>query len=427
MNTVPEPKRSLPGILRRPLVATLILAFVLRAAPNVYMEWKHPGKHAGNIEELEFYIDDVARSLIVGGGFVHSLNPRPGCPYHFTPGTPFDFEPPLAAWWVGLVYFAIGPNIFLARIVQCLMDACVCPLLYVLARRMTVDRGTALLSAFLYAVYPLAIAICLGLYYQVPMNLALIWLVLCLIAPVTWRNGLWAGVALALSALAKPVTLPLIALLPVLKFLGWLRGKISLRACLLWCLSFVAASLAILTPWTVRNYLVFHRFVPVQNGAGAPLMLGSKEKYIDVDCAAVHEKYDSEMKYPPGEYERVAINNHVDHLRQAPLDYLRFLTKKFAFTWYNTEGKTKNWPTLLLQAPFLLLAIVGLIGVPRLWRQNGNGYVPALVLYICAVQVVFLPLVRYTLAVMPLVMVIAAVGGMWLVQRFPKSPANLTP
>lgn len=418
-------KWTIRSILWRPLALTFVLAFALRAAPNVYMQWTKPGQHPGNIEELEFYVDDVGRSLIAGGGFVHSINPRPGCPYGFKPGTPYDFEPPLYAWWVGLVYFIFGPNIFLARILQCLMDSCVCLLLYVLACRITRNRDTALLSAFLYAVYPLAIFICLGLYYQVPMNLVLIWLILCLMAPVSWRNGLWAGLAVGLSALAKPVTLPLIALLPAVKFAECLRRKITLTVCLVWCSCFAAASLATLAPWTVRNYMVFHHFVPVQNGAAHPLLLGSADKYLDLDCTSIKHSCPETHAEFRNDYARMAVNNHLEHLKDAPVDYLRFLAKKFFLSWYNTEGKEKNSLVLLIQIPFLTLAVVGLICVPRLWLQNGNWYVPAIVLYICAVQVAFLPLVRYTLAVMPLVMLMGAVGGTWLLRRLTPSKKEI--
>jgi hypothetical protein len=306
---------TFPPPLWHPLAVIFFAAFALRAAPNIYMEWKSPGKHPGNIEELEFYVDDVARSLIAGGGFVHSINPRPGCAYHFTPGTPFDFEPPLYACWLGLVYFAFGPNIFIARILQCLIDSCVCLLLYVLARRVTGDRNTALLSAFLYAVYPLAIFMCLGLYYQVPMNLALIWLVLCLMAPVTWRSGFWAGLAVAVSALAKPVTLPLIALLPAARAAGCLWRKMTekkndARSCLLWCLCFTFASLAALAPWTVRNYQVFHHFVPVQNGGDVPLLVGSKEEYIDMASIDAYRAIAKDNPASPDSAREVAIKNH---------------------------------------------------------------------------------------------------------------------
>jgi len=394
-----------------------VLAVVLRATPIVFREVREPGWHARNLDNIGWYYDDVARSLIVGEGFVHSVNPRPECPWGFKPGTPFHFVPPLYAYWLGLVYFVFGPNLVLAKILQCFMDASVCLLLYVLARRVTGDRKTALLSALLYAVYPLSIYACQWLNYQKPLNLALVWIVLCLTAPVTWRNGMWTGLAVGVSALAKPVTLPLIALIPVVKGVECMWRKVSMKVCLLWCLVFVVVCLATLTPWTIRNYLVFDGFVPVQNGGGGPLFHGSKEKYVDLDVGTFAKKYKDEIDAARGNFARAAINNHLEHLRSAPLDYFRFLGKKFLLTWYNTESRTKNTPALIIQTPFLLLAILGLVCAARLWLKRGNWYVPGMVLYFGAVYTAFHPYIRYMVAVMPLVMVVAAVGGMWLLRK----------
>ncbi len=391
------------------LAAVFALAFLLRAAPLVYLEVREPGWHASHIEELEFYFDDVGRSLITGSGFVHSVNPRPNCTYGFKPGTPFEFEPPLYAFWIGAVYSVLGPNIFLAKVLQALMDASACLLLYVLCRRVTAGTrfdspATALFSALLYAVYPLAIQVGMHLYYQVPMNLILIWLVLCLLSPATWRNGLETGLAVGLSALAQPVTLPLLAILPLLRIRR-----------LMWCFCFAAAGVAAIAPWIIREYEVFHQFVPIRNGAPGTLLQGSTEAYLNMTTAEAQVAMRRDVP-SASECTRAAVTNHLDHFKAAPLNYLRFLAKKFLMAWYNTEGKAKNRLCLLIQGPFLALAVLGL-ALPRgMWLKNRNWYLPAMVLYFCAVEMALLPLVRYTLAVMPLVMVPAGIGGAYLAQ-----------
>ena len=409
-----QQKGFLGYLSSRRLATVFFLAVVLRATPIVFREVREPGWHERHLDNIGWYYDDVARSLIVGEGLV---NPRPECPWQVEPGTPLRLVPPLYAWWLGVVYFIFGPNIVLAKILQCFMDAFVCPLLYLLARRVTGDGKTALLSALLYAVYPLSIYSCQWLNYQKPLNLALIWIVLCLTAPVTWRNGVWTGLAVAISALAKPVTLPLIAVIPIVKAVECIWRKVSMKVCLVWCLLFAAVCLATLTPWTIRNYLVFHEFVPVQRGGGVPMFHGSKEEYVDLDVGTWRERYEDEIAAAKGNFARVAINNHLEHLRSAPLDYFRFLGKKFLLTWYNTESRTKNTPALLIQSPFLVLAIVGLACAGRLWLKHGNWYLPGMVLYFAAIYVAFHPYIRYMVAVMPLVMVVAAVGGMWLLRK----------
>lgn len=402
--------------IARPLFLIFFIAFALRVFPNIWLEWREPGWHAGNINEIEFYYDDVARSLLVGKGFVHSVNPRsPDSPYHFVPGTPFHFVPPLYAWILWLEYLLFGPNVLLAKVVQALMDASVCLLLYRLGR-LIADCKTALIAAFLYAVYPFAIYMSTRLYYQVPMNLALLWLILCLVAPINIKNGAWAGLATAVSALAKPVTLPFIILLPAIRFAETILEKKEWKPSLLWSVGFLAAFLLTLAPWTVRNYVVFNRFIPIQSGAGAPLIQGSKDEYLDLDVDSLREQYGKSFGLNSEEFGAVAIQNHLDHLKRAPLDYIRFLGKKFALSWYNTEGKEKNRLALIVQFPFLLFALGGLVRFFRRWFKSPNWYIPGFILYICAIQVVFFPLIRYTLAVMPLVMLIAAFG----MNRFPE-------
>lgn len=392
------------------LLLIFILACVLRVAPIVYEEWKSPGWHAENINEIEFYYDDVARSLLVGKGFVHSVNSRsPDQPFSFEPGTPFHFVPPLYAWWVYLIYFIFGPSIFIAKIIQCFLDASVCLLIYLLGSRVFIDNIKALLSAALYAVYPLAIVSCSALYYQIPLNILLVLVILGYIAPVNCKNGLWTGIAVGASALAKPVTLPFLILLPAMRVLESSVKKGAMRPALVWGFVFIFAGLATLAPWTIRNYLVFHKFVPVQHGGEEVLVQGSKEEYIDLDVNTLRQRYPKGLA-APNQLTQTAIANHLDHLREAPVDYIRFISKKFILTWYNTEGKQKNSKALLVQTPFLFFAMIGLLFSARSWSRRPGIYIAACILYVCLIQVMLFPLVRYTLAVMPLVMTLAADG-----------------
>lgn len=391
------------------LALIVMLAFILRVSPVIYFEVKHPGYHARNVNEIEFYYDDVARSVIAGEGFVHSVNPRPETQFKFRPGTPFHFVPPLYAWWVSLLYFLFGPSILVAKIFQCILDASVCYFLFSIGRKMSRNDVLGLTSSVLYATYPLAIYMCMSLYYQVPMNLLLCWLVVCLVGETNIKNGIYCGLITGLSALAKPVTLPFMLLLPMARLAEIYRSK-RIRPWVGWSLALVAASVVVLTPWTIRNYLVFGKFVPVQSGASAPFIQGSKEEYIDLDVNELRKSYGQDLGIKNEDPGRVALENHIDHFLSNPLDYLRFLGKKAALSWYNTEGRTKNKYVLAGQFPYLLLGGVGLVFSLRYWGRRARFYIPAIIVYFCLVQIAIFPLFRYTLAVMPLVMVLCALG-----------------
>jgi 4-amino-4-deoxy-L-arabinose transferase-like glycosyltransferase len=402
----------------RPILLILLLAFLLRAAPNVWLEWREPGWHASHVNEIEFYYDDVARSLIVGEGFVHSVNPRsPDGPFHFVPGTAFHFVPPLYAWLLGFEYFVFGPNVFVAKLIHSALDSLVCLLVFLIGIRMF-DRRTALMAAALYAVYPLAIVMSTRLYYQTLLNLMLCWIVLCMAGRVTVKNGVWTGIAVGLSALAKPVTLPLIALAPVVRILEGVTTSESRRPHVLWSVAFVMACTLTLLPWTIRNYMVFHRFIPVQSGAGPVLIQGSREAYLDLDVDTLRREYGASFGTSPDTFAAIAFTNHWTHLISDPVDYSRFLVKKFFLAWYNTEGKENNFRALIVQLPFLVAALLGFVGLFRSWLRPPDYYVIGLILYISMLQVALIPLVRYTLAVMPLVMLPAAAGLNWIIERW---------
>jgi len=407
------------------LLLIFLIGVVLRITPILILEFKTPGWHENNVNEIEFYYDDVARSLLVGNGFVHSVNPRSvDQKFKFTPGTPFSFVPPLYAWFLYLVYSVIGPSILGAKIVQSVMDASVCILIYLLGKRIFAEQRISLLASFLYAVYPLAIILCSTLYYQIPMNLALCWMLICFMSAVTVYNGIWTGIALGLASLAKPVTLPLLLLMPVVRLVEAFWEKRPISQPMKWISVFLLFAILSLTPWTVRNYMVFHKFIPIQKGAGAPLLQGSKEEYIDLDVDNLRIIYAKDFKIDPKDTSKIAINNHLEHLKKDPIDYFRFLGKKFILTWYNTEGKSKNLYVFLVQIPFLFFALISLIFSAKSWIKSPNWYVPGIILFICGIQVVFFPLVRYTLVIMPFVMIMTANGMFIAFYRLRKTLSN---
>jgi hypothetical protein len=223
-------------------------------------------------------------------------------------------------------------------------------------------------------------------------------------------NGIWTGIALGVATLAKPVTLPLIVFMPFIRLIETVFGEKTYMKTIKWIFFFSLAVILTLTPWTIRNYKVFHEFVPVQKGANAPLLQGSREDYIDLDVDNLRNKYGQYFGINPKDYTNAAINNHLTHLNNDPIDYLRFLGKKFILSWYNTEGKKKNSVVLLIQIPFLFFALVSIIFSGRTWVSKSSWYVPGIIMFICGVEVIFFPLMRYTLVVMPFIMLMAAHG-----------------
>ena len=79
------------------------------------------------------------------------------------------------------------------------------------------------------------------------------------------------GVLLALSAMSWSST---ILFIPVVAFIILLKGEFKLPALGSSALAVLVAAV-IVSPWTLRNYIVFDEFVPVRNGVGSVAWIGT--------------------------------------------------------------------------------------------------------------------------------------------------------
>lgn len=398
------------------LMIILTMAILPRLVLILFYEFSDPGWHEKNVNEIEFYYDDVARSLLADKGFVHSVDPNPYSRYKFEPGTPFSFVPPLFLWIIFAVYKVFGPSLLWGKIFTALIDSSVVLMIFFIGKKIFRDNRVPIIGATLYAIYPLSIMMAKTMYYQVPMNVTMCCLALCLLSPVKYKNGIYTGIAFGLSSLAKPVTLPLLLMLPCAKCIEALIKKIDWKTALIWSFWFIFIGGLFLAPWTIRNYLVFNEFVPIQKGGPAPFFQGSKSEYIDIDVSQLKEQYGSDFS-DPSKYSKEGLENHIKLFKLSAIKYAMFLSKKFAYAWYNTEGKSNNTIVLIVQMPFLTLAIIGLFAGGRKWFKGRNWYVFALIIFIIFIQVAIFPLVRYTLVIMPLVLIYSSYGLTYVFDR----------
>ena len=149
-----------------------------------------------------------------------------------------------------------------------------------------------------------------------------------------------------------------------------------------------------------------------RKGGPEAFFQGSKGEYIDMDVNTLRIKYKDD--FLEENKTKKAVRNHIELFNNSPFAYFKFLGKKFILTWYNTEGKEKNFKVILIQIPFLLLAILGMIVGFRAWMKRRNWLLFGFIFYICGIQVVIFPLVRYTLVIMPFVMILAGAGIVYL-------------
>ena len=178
--------------------------------------------------------------------------------------------PAIIAGIVGL----FGQHDYLPRYFLCLVGSGTCVLMYLFGRDLFGWR-IGLLAGAAAAIYP-ELYIYDGWLYTESLYIFLL-LAFCYAVYQLQRNPkpsrwVWSGVLLGLSSLTRPNGLIVLGLFILWALImGWrkiLQWRVTAQAIV--CVSLI--TVAMITPWTIRNYNVSHSFVPVATGDGTVLL-----------------------------------------------------------------------------------------------------------------------------------------------------------
>jgi 4-amino-4-deoxy-L-arabinose transferase-like glycosyltransferase len=170
-------------------------------------------------------------------------------------------RPPAYPVFLGGIYALFGEQILAVRIVQALIGAFLAVVIAIMGQRVG-GEGVGALAGILWSIYPLGVFIA-GLLYPVSLaTMLLACAILCLLSnssqDISPRRAVLGGVLLGLAALTKPIVLATSAAV-TLWVMYWGRPRRLFLVSLL--LFGLALSLA---PWTVRNFYVYGRIVPIE-------------------------------------------------------------------------------------------------------------------------------------------------------------------
>ncbi len=343
------------------------LAARLAVIPFLYREWLDPFV----IEHWAF--GRVARSIVTGHGFGNV----------FADTGPTAVLSPVYAYLLAGIFWLLGPHtpasVMTALALNSLFSSLTCIPVFLLARRCFGDH-VAKWAGWLWAFSPY------GIYYGADWawSTCLLTLLLCclfLIALKLEDSGQllhWAGFGLltGLAALTEPVALA------VVPFLGAWTCYRRCRQGRTWMLPGIVAALALfaaLSPWIIRNYEVFHQFIPVRSGLGLELYIGNNgysERWVN---SALHPNHnDAELT----EYEQSGEVAYMEHKRRQAVDYIRahpgwfvhMTLRRILYIWTGYWSLSREYlaiepldpPNIFVATTFSLLAFLGLRRVFKL-------------------------------------------------------------
>ena len=244
----------------------------------------------------------------------------------------------------------------------------------------------------------------------------------------SWRVAAAAGFVLGLSALVRPQVLALPALLVPWAFFAWGRGRGRVAAAAALAGGFLLA----IAPWTIRNAVELHAFVPgssytwanfwLANNPGADGLFRRPEAYIGQD--EVRRIRSLPELQQDAEWRRMAL----DWIKAHPGDAVRGWFRNGWVFMKNQDRVMLKWYALRsgfsarlderLLIPVAALAALLLAATRRFLRAT---WVPVIVVvYSIAFFCFFLPEPRYRVSMVPALAVLAGAVPplLWrLVQR----------
>ena len=404
----------------------LLVALAIRLAYMWEFQHIHPRQGVSVIPFL-FESGNIAHSLATGRGF--------SSPFRVDTG-PTAWMTPLFPLLLAGIIRLFGAYTFHAWAATVLLNITCCTIacipIYFTGRRIDGIRLAAG-AAWLWAIFPNAILLPVESMWDASISALLVatilWATMALAESQRLRDwcayGLLWGIALMFNA-------TLAALFPILA--GWLlyRARQEWRRSVRNAAAALAITILCCVPWTVRNYRVFHQFVPLRSVLGLQLWLGNNDQTENIFRGDLHPIYNAserdkyismgEIAYMRQKKQQALAYIFSHPAREASLISYRAISIWSGGTPYPLEDFLGT-PALRFRAilAFNLVAALGtLCGIIILFRERRAFAVPVAAFPLVYPWAYYLTLAlpRYRLPIDPIVLLLLAISIQRVAQKF---------
>ncbi len=357
----------------------LILFFAIRILCILFV--------ASFFEPRDYEYGEIARNLVAGNGFSRSLDT--GGRLYLT-----SSHAPLYPYFLSLFY-RIGNHPIIFFVIQVLQAvlATITILFVMKTAEVVYNHDVARITGWLLGFYPPFIYHCTKLAPTI-MFLFFLSITLYLILKGVDKRPfplLGTGVCLGLTILTDPVAF---VLYPAI-FIWFLLRRIESSKFLL----LLTISILTILPWTVRNYMVHKRIVPVTTQFAVNFWIGNNPNATGTDFYQVKSADDyilmthslplniQDSLKNLSEIERADfyLSRAIGFIRNSPGQFFRLLIKKFYYYWWFIPSNEylptdrERYRTFLIIS-YVPILFLGLFGIALALQFSIKNLIPVLVI-----------------------------------------------
>jgi Dolichyl-phosphate-mannose-protein mannosyltransferase len=337
-----------------------------------------------------------------------------------------------------------------AVIANIVLTALTAFLMFNLTRQLIAMRWVAVVGPVLYMIHPGVILA------ELRSGVEVLYIFLLLIFLSVLRTALssestrayiYAGLVLGVTTLVRSTALLFPAALVVHTFL-FKRDPSSLFRSAVRAALVMACAFLVLTPWIVRNYALVGKFVPTASVQGIAMQVGNylcthddgtrSFEELDLEAAAERNKLAAQYGYRFKPYYYQYFYDPHDEVTfsdtlgaavirqyvQSPSIFFKCTAENVFNFWFQGKNRTSTLGNMAVQSFYLILAGVGLfLG----YRKMDKPTLALLLLFVGYTMAVYAPIhaqARYSLQVMPILAILAAIPICTVMARVSRTRAR---
>jgi hypothetical protein len=328
-----QPLSRFRRLRQHPLAWAMLVGLLLRLAvmPFTFGDLRDPTR---NYWRFGWETGRVAMAVASGHGYSSPLPINTG---------PSAWLPPAYPLLLAAVFRVFGiftaSSAFVILLLNAIFSVFTCIPIFFITRHSFGEKA-AIIAAWLWAIFPYAVYYSVGLVWETCLSTLLFAIVflmaLQLDSESSWARWIGWGALWGILALSNPA---LLATLPFL--LAWIlvRHSFSTGRRIAAAILTLVTLAAVATPWTLRNYRVFHRLIPLRDNFWMELYFGNTGDLSEIMPDWVHP---STSQHELDEFQQLGEIGYNQQKKKIVLEWIRQHPGQFAVLCLR---RVSNWWT----------------------------------------------------------------------------------